>query len=67
MTPSALILTRRLEKGREFLAGGHYETMAEVAHQVGLSPHYFSRRYRRAYPPEDDGTGTSEDTAREPA
>ncbi|MFO8027861.1 MAG: ATP-binding protein [Opitutales bacterium] len=50
MTPSALLLTRRLAKGRELLAGGHYETIAEVAYQVGLSPPYFSRRYRRAYP-----------------
>jgi PAS domain S-box-containing protein len=49
-TPSALILNRRLAKGRELLTGGHYATLAEVAYQVGLSPTYFSRRYRRAYP-----------------
>lgn len=50
MTPSALLLTRRLAKGRKLLVGRNYATMAEVAHQVGLSPPYFSRRYRRAYP-----------------
>lgn len=49
-TPSALLLTRRLEKGRELLTSGHHETMAEVAHAVGLSPAYFSRRYRGLHP-----------------
>lgn len=50
LSPSALILRRRLERGRSLLREGKYETMAEVAHAVGLSPGYFSRRFRRAFP-----------------
>lgn len=50
LSPSALLLQRRLETGREYFTTGPYETLAEVAHAVGLSPGYFSRRYRRMYP-----------------
>lgn len=49
LSPSALLLQRRLERGRELLTAGPYETTAEVAHAIGLSPGYFSRRYRRMY------------------
>ncbi len=49
MSPSALLLQRRLERGRHLLCSGSHETLAEVAHAVGLSPGYFSRRYRRTY------------------
>jgi len=49
MKPSELILQRRLECAHEFLRGKHYETVAELAHAVGLSSGYFSRRYRRKY------------------
>ncbi len=58
-SPAELILRRRLERGRELLATGRYATRAEVAHAVGLSPGYFSRRYRRAFPEPiwDDGSG----------
>lgn len=50
LPPTTLILARRLARGRELLTGGHTETVAEAAHATGLSPAYFSRRYRRAYP-----------------
>lgn len=50
LSPSAFLLRRRLELGRELIGDGRHETMAEVAHAVGLSPGYFSRRYRRMYP-----------------
>lgn len=48
-SPCNLLLARRLERGRELLTSGHYATVAEVAHAVGLSPTYFSRRYRKAF------------------
>jgi AraC-like DNA-binding protein len=50
LSPSALILQRRLTKGRELILARRYESKAEVAHAVGLSPGYFTRRYRTAYP-----------------
>lgn len=50
MKPSALLLQRRLACARDLITKHRYETLAEVAHTVGLSPGYFSRRYRRAYP-----------------
>jgi PAS domain S-box-containing protein len=49
MKPSELILRRRLIHAHALLTNQEYGTMAEVAHAVGLSPGYFSRRYRRAY------------------
>ena len=45
--PSALILSRRLERAHGLIESKRYETLAEVAHAVGLSPGYFSRCYRR--------------------
>ncbi len=51
-SPAELLLRRRLERGRELIATGRYSTRAEVAHAVGMSPGYFSRRYRRAFPVE---------------
>lgn len=49
LSPSALILKRRVEKGRDFMKEGRFDTLAEVAHAIGLSPGYFSRRYRRTF------------------
>jgi len=49
LKPSALILQRRLERAHELILSKRYETMAEVAHAVCLSPGYFSRRYRSVY------------------
>ena len=48
-TPSALLLECRLRRGHELIESKHCETVAEVANAVGLSPRYFSRRYRHAY------------------
>jgi PAS domain S-box-containing protein len=49
-SPCNLLLERRLRRGHELLTGGHRETLSEVAIAVGLSPTYFSRRYRSRYP-----------------
>jgi PAS domain S-box-containing protein len=49
LKPSALILQRRLERAHELIQAKRYDTLAEVAHAVCLSPGYFSRRYRRTY------------------
>jgi PAS domain S-box-containing protein len=49
LSPSGLLLHRRLERGREFISEKRFETLAEVAHAVGMSPGYFSRRYRRKF------------------
>lgn len=49
MTPAALLLDRRLKKARELIDQKRFETVAQVAYAVGLSPGYFSRRYRHAY------------------
>lgn len=47
--PSELILQKRLERAHELIEAKRYDTLAEVAYAVCLSPGYFSRRYRRAY------------------
>ncbi len=49
MTPAALLLQRRLEAARAIIGARTFSTIAEVAYAVGLSPTYFSRRYRQAY------------------
>lgn len=49
LKPSALILQKRLERAHELIESQCYETLAEVAYAVFLSPGYFSRRYRRVY------------------
>lgn len=49
ISPAALLLRRRLESGRALIEARRFATVAEVAHAVGLSPTYFSRRYRQAY------------------
>lgn len=49
VSPAALLLARRLGRAKELIEAGRYETMAQVAHAVGLSPGYFSRRYRQAF------------------
>ena len=54
-TPEAFILGRRLRRARELITERRFETQAEVAHAVGLSPGYFSRRYRQAFPPDAGG------------
>lgn len=48
-TPAAVLLKVRLEVAHELITGRRFGTVAEVAHAVGLSPTYFSRRYRQAY------------------
>lgn len=48
-TPRALLLGERLRVAHELIQNKRYETIAEVAHAVGLSPRYFSRRYRHAF------------------
>lgn len=48
-TPAALLLQRRLAAAHAMIAARAHATVAEVAHAVGLSPTYFSRRYRQAY------------------
>src|SRR5690606_37123504 len=49
ITPAAALLKARLEAAHEMITNRRFGTVAEVAHAVGLSPAYFSRRYRRAY------------------
>ncbi len=49
MTPAVLLLARRLAAAQELIEARRYATVAEVAHAVGLSPTYFSRRYRQAF------------------
>ncbi len=49
VTPAALLLERRLKRAHEVIGQKRFETVAQVAHAVGLSPSYFSRRYRQAY------------------
>ncbi len=49
VSPAALLLARRLSRARELIEAKRFETMAQVAHAVGLSPGYFSRRYRQAF------------------
>ncbi len=53
-TPEAYILDRRLRRARDLIAERRFETQAEVAHAVGLSPGYFSRRYRQVFPAQSD-------------
>jgi len=54
--PSVLVRERRLEKARSMLRSGKYETVAEVAGQVGISASYFSRLYAAQFGrrPSDD-------------
>jgi DNA-binding response OmpR family regulator len=49
LTPVSLLTERRIQRGRVLLLAGQFETVAEVAHHVGLSPGYFSRRYRARF------------------
>lgn len=49
MTPVALLLSRRLKRAEELIEQKRFETISQVAHAVGLSPCYFSRRYRHAF------------------
>lgn len=44
-SPSDLLRARRMETGKALLERGAVHTVAEAAHQVGLSPAYFSRTY----------------------
>jgi DNA-binding response OmpR family regulator len=48
-TPAAFLLERRLENAHTAINNREFSTVAEVAQAVGLSPGYFSRRYRHAY------------------
>jgi len=49
MTPAAYLLKHRLGNAHIMIQERRYGTVAEVAAAVGLSPTYFSRRYRQAY------------------
>jgi CheY-like chemotaxis protein len=49
LVPAALLLQRRLERAHALIEARRHATVAEVAYAVGLSPTYFSRRYRQAY------------------
>lgn len=48
-SPAAVLLKARLEAAHAMIEARRFGTVAEVAHAVGLSPAYFSRRYRQAY------------------
>ena len=48
-TTEAVILDRRLRRARQLIEDRRFETVAQVAHAVGLSAGYFSRRYRQVY------------------
>lgn len=47
--PAALLISRRLQRAHALILERRYSTISEVAHAVGLSPGYFSRRYRKVY------------------
>lgn len=49
MSPAAFLLVRRLARAKELIEERRFETVAEVAGAVGLSPGYFSRRYRQFF------------------
>lgn len=50
MSPVEFLRRQRLEKAREFLQNGSYQTVAEAARAVGInSPGYFSRVYKEAF------------------
>lgn len=49
LTPARFLLERRLQRAHQAIAERRFETVAEVAHAVGLSPGYFSRCYRQQY------------------
>lgn len=49
VAPAALLMQRRLERAHELIEARRFSMVAEVAGAVGLSPTYFSRRYRQAY------------------
>ncbi len=49
LSPTALLLKHRLQTAHDMIGERRYGTVAEVASAVGLSPTYFSRRYRQAY------------------
>lgn len=49
MSPAAFLLARRLARAKELIEERRFETVAEVASAVGLSPGYFSRRYRQTF------------------
>ena len=49
VSPAAFLLARRLARANELIEARRFETVAEVAGAVGLSPGYFSRRYRQAF------------------
>lgn len=57
ITPAALVLERRLSMAKALLDQKQVETLAQAAHAVGLSPSYFSRRFRLRFKP-DSGSDT---------
>lgn len=50
LTPNQYMRSLKLSIAREYLEERRYQTVAEVAHQVGFSnAHYFSKLYQEAY------------------
>lgn len=50
LSPVEFMRRQRLERARDYLENGSYQTVAEVARAVGIaSPGYFSRVYREAF------------------
>jgi AraC-like DNA-binding protein len=50
VTPQEYILSKRLFHARSIIAGGDFDTVAEVAFSVGFTdPLYFSKAYKKAY------------------
>ena len=54
-SPAALLLERRLQRAHGLVLERSHATLNEVAYAVGLSPGYFSRRYRQAYREDTSG------------
>ena len=48
-SPSAVILSRRLQRAHELISCKRFATFSEVAAEVGLTPGYLSRCYRKRY------------------
>lgn len=50
VSPALWLLGRRMARAKVLMDARKFETRAEVAHAVGLSPGYFSRRFRQVGP-----------------
>ncbi|QTN30932.1 response regulator [Akkermansiaceae bacterium] len=56
-SPSAVILSRRLQRAHELICCKRFATFSEVAAEVGLTPGYLSRCYRKRYGSRDGERG----------